>query len=372
MSAPAGAPRLGIIGDGQLAQMTVLAAVPLGVRCTVVGQPGSPAGLVAPVVPTVEDLEVDVITLENEFVPAGSLAEAPAVVRPSPATLAVIQDKGDQKQRLADKGVPVPPFTLVMAADGLPAAADQLGWPLVLKARRGGYDGYGTATCAHLAEAEEAFARFAGADGGDGVLAEAFVPFTRELSVLVVRSATGAEATYPVLESVQREHQCAEVIVPAPGDAGDAVAVALAAAAAVDGCGITAVELFQLHDGRCIVNELAPRPHNSGHVTIEACATSQFEQHVRAVLGWPLGPTTLVAPGVMVNVVGREDRPAAFATADALAVVPTAHIHLYGKADERARRKLGHVTVVHPDVEVARRQAQRAAAALLGGAGGAG
>jgi 5-(carboxyamino)imidazole ribonucleotide synthase len=356
------APRLGIIGDGQLARMTVLAAVPLGVRCTVVGSPGSPAGQVAPTVATVEELDVDVITLENEFVPAASLEALATPVRPGPRTLAAIQDKAVQKQTLADAGVPVPPFAVCSSIDELRSASDRLGWPLVLKARRGGYDGYGTATAHHIEDAAEAMDRFA---DGDGVLVEAFVPFARELSVLVARSATGEIAVYPVLESVQRHHQCAEVLLPAPGDAGDAAAVALAAVKAVDGCGITAVELFQLGDGRCIVNELAPRPHNSGHVTIEACVTSQFEQHVRAVLGLPLGPVAALSPGVMVNVIGAVSRPAAFHLVAALAEVPEAHVHLYGKADERPRRKLGHVTVLHPDVAVALERATLAASLLL-------
>lgn len=355
------APRLGIVGDGQLARMTVLAAVPLGVRCTVVGSPHSPAGQVAPVVPTVDLLDVDVITFESEFVPADSVRHLRTPLRPSAATLATVQDKATQKRALLLAGVPVPPFAVVGSADEALDCGFDL--PMVVKARFGGYDGLGTATCRSTAEVAAAVEAF---DRGDGVLVEAFVPFTRELSVLVARSVGGDEAVYPVLETVQRHHQCAEVLLPAPGHHGDALDVAVAAVRAVDGCGITAVELFQLPDGDCIVNELAPRPHNSGHVTIEACVTSQFAQHVRAVLGWPLGPTTAVSPGVMANVIGHTARDAAHDVAAALAQVPDAHVHLYGKLQERPRRKMGHVTVLHRDIHEAARRAVQAARLLEG------
>jgi 5-(carboxyamino)imidazole ribonucleotide synthase len=375
---PAAAPKaaydVGIAGAGQLARMTALAAWPLGIRVAVLGAADEPAGPMAAGVVEgdwrrAEDVlalarAVGTVTLENEFVDATALAAAEAAgtpVRPAPRTLAVVQDKALQKRMLAGAGLPVPRFLVIERPEELGAAGRDLGWPLVLKARRLGYDGYGNATCADEEEAAAALARL---DAGDGVLVEGFVPFERELAVMVARAPSSTPRAYPVVETLQRHHVCHEVIAPAP--VSDALArraaeVALAAAAAAEGVGVTGVELFQLGDGTVLVNELAPRPHNSGHYTIEACETSQFENHLRGVLDLPLGSTELRAPAAMVNLLGERAGPAEPRLERALAV-EGAHVHLYGKREVRVRRKMGHVTALGRTAEEALRQARAAAA----------
>ncbi|MGD9697184.1 MAG: 5-(carboxyamino)imidazole ribonucleotide synthase [Thermoleophilia bacterium] len=378
-AAPGAAARpydVGIAGAGQLARMTCLAAWPLGVRVAVLGLPGEPsapmaAGLVegdwhdADAVRALGRV-VGVLTLENEFVDAAALASVQAAgtpVRPDPAFLATVQDKALQKELVAGAGIPVAPYRVVRDPAEIPAAGRDLGWPMVLKARRLGYDGYGNATCAGEDDARAALARL---DAGDGVLAEGFVPFARELAAMVARSPSGAQAVYPVVETVQRDHVCHEVIAPArvaPQVAEHAAQVAAAAAAAAGGLGVTGVEMFELPDGAVLVNELAPRPHNSGHYTIEACETSQFENHLRGVLDLPLGDVSLRAPAAMVNLLGSAAGPSRPDRAAALAV-PGAHLHLYDKAEVRPGRKMGHVTALAATADEALAVARRAAAGV--------
>jgi 5-(carboxyamino)imidazole ribonucleotide synthase len=359
--------------------MTVLAAWPLGISVAVLGAPDEPASpMAARVVPgdwrdpdAVAALgrACDVVTLENEFVDSAALAAVEAAgtpVRPSARSTAVVQDKALQKQLLADAGLPVPRFLVIHEVAEIEAAGRDLGWPLMMKSRKLGYDGYGNATCANPDEAAAALQRL---DRGEGVLVESFVPFERELAVMVARSPSGGEAVYPVAETIQRDHVCREVIVPAPAPVGvrtEAARIARAAAAAIDGLGVTGVELFQLHDGTVLVNELAPRPHNSGHYTIEACETSQFENHLRGVLDLPLGSVEMRTPAaVMVNILGTREGPAATPIHGALAEVGV-HLHLYGKKEVRVRRKMGHVTALGqtPDEALARARAAAEAVAL--------
>lgn len=356
--------------------MTCLAAWPLGIRVAVLGAPNEPAGLVAAgVVPgdwkdpgAVRELGTvsTVVTLENEFVDAAVLAEVAAAgtpVYPLPETLAVIQDKALQKALLHSYGLPVPPHAVVDHPTEFAAVGRDFGWPLVLKARKLGYDGYGNATCRTPEEAEDAFGRL---NAGEGVLVEAFVPFVCELAAMVARSTRGDEAVYPVCETIQRDHVCHEVVVPARIDDGrreEAKRVARAAAAAAEGLGVTGVEMFLLKDGGVLVNELAPRPHNSGHYSIEACETSQFENHLRGILGLPLGPPLLRAPSAaMVNILGTVAGPSQPGLAAALSV-RGAHLHLYDKAEVRVRRKMGHVTALAGTADealaIARTAAQR-------------
>ncbi|MEQ9092648.1 MAG: ATP-grasp domain-containing protein, partial [Miltoncostaeaceae bacterium] len=253
---------IGIAGAGQLARMTCLAAWPLGLRVAVLGRPDEPA---APMAAGVVEGDwkdasavarlgaaVGVVTLENEFVDAGALAAVQAAgtpVRPDPAAMATVQDKALQKQLLADEGLPVPRFVVAAGPGDLPAIGRDLGWPLMLKSRTLGYDGYGNATCADPEAAREAFARL---DKGEGVLAEQMVPFANELAAMVARSVSGAEAVYPVVETIQSNHVCHEVIVPAPASAGvlaRAAEIARAAAAAGGGLGVMGVEMFLLPSG---------------------------------------------------------------------------------------------------------------------------
>lgn len=375
--APARPYDVGIVGAGQLARMTCLAAWPLGIRVAVLGLPGEPAAGVAAGLVEGDWRDADavarlgavcgVLTLENEFVEASALArveDAGTPVRPAATTVAAVQDKALQKALLRDAHLPVPRFAVADAPGDLAALGRDLGWPLMLKSRKLGYDGYGNATCADQEEAAAAFGRL---DRGDGVLVEEFVPFVRELAVMVARRPGGETAPYPVVETRQRDHVCHEVLVPAPIDPSDAERaeeLAVAAADAAEAVGVMGVELFALDGGRVLVNELAPRPHNSGHYTIEACETSQFENHLRGVLDLPLGPVDLrCSSAVMVNLLGTRTGPAIAANAAALGV-PGAHLHLYGKAEVRPRRKMGHITVLGGTIEDALRRARRAAAEI--------
>ena len=367
---------VGIAGAGQLARMTALAAWPLGITVAVLGGPDEPAAGVAHGLIEGDWRDADavaalgracrVVTLENEFVDALALAHVAAAgtpVRPDPASIAIVQDKARQKDLLASAGLPLPRYLLVDDTANLDSAGRDLGWPLMLKRRRLGYDGYGNATCANIDAARDAFAKL---NDGDGVLAERWVPFERELAVMVARRPGGQALAYPVVETIQRDHVCRRVDVPASGSQDQltqANEIALAATHAALGIGVTGVELFALANGEVLVNEIAPRPHNSGHFTIEACETSQFENHLRGVLDLPLGPVHLRAPAaVMVNILGSRNGPAE-PNREALAV-PGAHLHLYDKQEVRVRRKMGHVTALGATVEEARERAERAATAV--------
>lgn len=369
--------RLGILGGGQLAQMMTQAAISLGIETAIFERTGdTPAARLThqQFVGAWNDADLlaqfasvcDAVTLENEFVDHAvlrTLEERGLPVYPSASTLASVQDKLMQKQTMQAVGLPMPPFIAVESAADIQGAAAELGWPLVLKSRRDGYDGYGNATlrsAEDIAPALEKLNR-----RGSALYVEGFVPFVRELAVMVVRGQDGETRAYPVVETIQQNHICH--IVRAPADipaetAKQATAIAARAVEAVNGVGIFGVELFQLENGDILYNEIAPRPHNSGHYTIEGCVTSQFENHVRAVLGWSLGSTALVAPAVvMVNLLGKRDgavNPEGIKTALA---VPGAHLHIYGKRESRTGRKMGHITVLGDSVEQAEALARKAA-----------
>jgi 5-(carboxyamino)imidazole ribonucleotide synthase len=306
------------------------------------------------------------VTFDHERVPPEHLAALEAEglhLAPRPAAKVLAQDKLRARRRLHAAGFPVPPFAHACRREDAEAFGEQHGWPLVGKAPRGGYDGRGVVVLDDLDAAGEHVAASAA-----GLVLEPRLAVERELSVLVARSAAGERVAYPVVETVQRDAMCREVLAPAPVEpalAARARALALAIAEVADAVGVVAVELFVTPDG-LLVNELALRPHNSGHWTIEGAVTSQFEQHLRAVLGWPLGRADLVAPAVAtVNVVGPADGSDPASRTPLALAVPGAHVHLYGKAP-RAGRKLGHVTVAGPELGRAR-EAARLAAALLEG-----
>jgi 5-(carboxyamino)imidazole ribonucleotide synthase len=293
----------------------------------------------------------DVLTYEIELADPDVLeavAEDTGVpVHPTPSTLRTIQDKLVQNRALADAGVPVPEFRAVDGADDLRAAFDALGSPLMLKRRTGGYDGRGNAPVESVADARDEFGDL------DGFVAEELVDFERELSVIAARG-DGETATFPVGENVHEDEILRESIVPARTSEAvreQATSVATDVLGALDGRGVFGIELFEA-DGRILVNEIAPRPHNSGHYTIEGCVTSQFEQFARAVLGLPLGDTTLRGPAVMANILGPADAETRDAVLegvpDALAR-PGVSLHWYGKRELRPLRKLGHVTAVGDD-----------------------
>jgi 5-(carboxyamino)imidazole ribonucleotide synthase len=349
-------PTLGVVGGGQLGRMLAEAAAPLGVDCVVLDPtPDPPAAPVArdAVVADFDDADavagladrVDVLTYEIELADPGALSDVDVPVHPAPATLSLIEDKLDQKRALADAGVPVPPFRAVADAADIRAAGADLGYPLMVKARRGGYDGRGNCPATGPDDAADAL----DAVGGGPAMAEAFVDFERELSVMGVEG-DGERATFAVAENVHREEILRESVVPARAPAAvrdRADAVAREVLSLLDGRGVFGVELFETAGGEILVNEIAPRPHNSGHWTIEGAATSQFEQHVRAVLGWPLGSTRTRGPTAMANVLGDVDAPRAarLGGVETVLAEPDAHLHWYGKREVRPLRKMGHLTV---------------------------
>lgn len=374
-------PRLGIIGGGQLAKMTAQAAAQLGVQVLVLERAED-----CPAAPLAAEFHAgdlndagallgfaaraDVLTLENEFVDAGQLQQIEAVghrLFPPARCLRLVQDKLAQKEALAAAGLPVPRFVAVESATDVAAAGAQLGWPLLLKARRNAYDGKGNATLAGPDEVAPAWERLGGGRGR-ALYVEAFCDFQAELAVMVTRGQDGGMVTYPVVETVQREHICHEVRAPAAvpeAVAARAAELARRAAEAAGAVGSFGVELFLSRAGELYVNELAPRVHNSGHYTIEACRCSQFENHVRAVLGWPLGDPALIAPAaVMVNLLGAGPGPGwPEGVAETLAV-PGAHLHVYGKSRSARGRKMGHVTALGATPAEALATARRAAACL--------
>lgn len=331
-----------------------------------------PAGWDDPIGQSELARRVRTVTLESEFVPAEALEhlEARGVrVMPGSACVRVVQDKLWQKQALARAELPLPAFRGVESPEDVLAASAELGWPLMLKARRNGYDGRGNVLLKGPEEVIEAFSRLGWP--GRQLYVEAFVPFERELAVMVVRGLDGASVTYPVVETRQDPalHICREVESPAdvPAEVAQRAAeVARGAVEAVDGVGAFGVELFVSEKGAVTINELAPRPHNSGHYSIEGCQTSQFLNHVRAVLGLPLGSPELVAPCVvMVNLLGSGSTAYASPAEMARALAqPRTYVHLYGKAESRPGRKMGHVTSLAATREEALEHARAAARSL--------
>ncbi|MGN8024979.1 5-(carboxyamino)imidazole ribonucleotide synthase [Microbacterium sp. 22242] len=370
--------RVGVIGGGQLARMMIAPAVELGIDIRVLAEDqGMSAQLAATAVGDYRDLDtvrrfaadVDVVTFDHEHVPQDVLRALVAdgvAVHPGPDALRFAQDKLDMRARLAELDVPQPEWARVADAGELQRFLDAHGGRGVVKTPRGGYDGKGVRVVSAAAEAED---WFAGLAGGDALLVEELVPFVRELAQQVARRPSGDLAAYPVVETVQRDGVCAEVVAPAPGvDAEHAAEAARIGREIAEGLGVTgmlAVELFQTEDGRILVNELAMRPHNSGHWSQDGAVTGQFEQHLRAVADLPLGDTRPIAPwSVMINVLGG---PADAGMLDrvpaALAASPGAKVHTYGKAP-RPGRKVGHVNVAGADLEEALRRARSAAAAF--------
>lgn len=371
---------IGILGGGQLARMTIEAAHRLNFKVAIAeSQEDSPAGRIATfeIVGKWDDPAVleslvqncDVITLENEFVDSGVLQwlEARGLpVYPSALTLRLVQDKALQKQTLRGSGLPVPAFAAIETAGDIENFAGQYSWPLILKARRNGYDGKGNWKLDSAGDIETGFERL----GRQGLMVEAFVDYRKELAVMVARRPGGETVLYPVVETVQQNHICHTVTAPAQvpsGVAEKAAEIARKAIEAVQGVGVFGVEMFLTGDGEVLINELAPRPHNSGHYTIEACPSSQFDNLLRAILDLPLGSTRLIAPAAMVNLLGENSRPGGpDGLAEAL-VVPGVNVHLYGKAAARPGRKMGHVTALAPEggPADALEQAQKAAQRLV-------
>ncbi len=372
-------PIVGIVGAGQLARMTLPAAISLDVEIRLLAERaddsaafmakhveiGSPTNL--------DDLRrfvasCDVLTFDHELVDVAALrrlADDGHVIRPSPEIVGLVQDKQRQREAMARLGLPIPAFAIVRDVETIITFATEQRWPVVVKAIRGGYDGRGVWVIDGIDAALDLFTRIGATTP---LLVEAWVPIEREVAMIIARSPNGETATFPLVETVQKDGICRELRAPADVDAtiaAEAKRIAAVIAADLSLEGLLAVELF-VAGGKVIVNELAARPHNSGHYSIEGCGTSQFAQHLRAILDWPLGDTGLMAPVVVtVNLLGgnsavdpRDRLPLAL-------TAPRCYPQLYGK-EYRPGRKLGHVTALGQDRDETLARARRCAAVLLG------
>jgi len=342
---------IGILGGGQLGRMLALAAARLGFDVGILTpEPDAPASRVAKftIVAPYNDAAAlaelsrrcEVVTFEFENVPAAVVAklqEIGAEAAPGPLALATAQDRVVEKSFFKANGIPTADFAEINSADDIVAALPSLGAPALLKTRREGYDGKGQAWVADASGAAAAFASI----GGAAAILEARVPFVREVSVIAARGRDGATAAYPLAENVHENGVLRRSIAPAaatPETRAEAERIAAALLTRLDYVGVMGVEMFELAGGTLVVNEIAPRVHNSGHWTSDACEVDQFEQHIRAVAGWPLGPTTMLAAVEMQNLLGAEADDWA-----ALAADPSARIWLYGKRGSKPGRKMGHV-----------------------------
>lgn len=350
---------IGIIGGGQLGRMMALAAKEVGFKIAVL-EPSmdSPCGQVADiriVAPyddeaALEELaEVsDVITYEFENIDYEGLKRLTqiAYVPQGPELVSITQDRVTEKEAIVNAGCPVAPYIVANTYEELVANIDKIGYPCIVKTARGGYDGKGQQLLKSVEDLPLAKDLFSHSQ----CIAEGFVPFAKEISVIVQRNGNGESYCQPVGENIHVHHILHETIVPARIKEETALAAereALKIADYLHLVGTLAVEMFVLEDGGIVINELAPRPHNSGHYSIEACNVSQFHQHIRAICGWPLRKPQLWAPSIMVNVLGQHVMP----LSNSIAKYPEWSIHLYGKAEAKVNRKMGHVTIMTKNLE---------------------
>ena len=377
--------RVGIVGGGQLARMMHQAGISLGIDVHLLSEaPGTSAAQVVAetMVGDYTELEmlsrfaeqIDVLTFDHEHVPTRHLREleSSVAVRPGPDALSHAQDKALMRERLSAMGIPCPEYAVCRTPSELTAFGERLGWPIIAKTSRGGYDGKGVWKLDGRDQAGEPFRDKPDTSAGEEVviLAEEFIDFTRELSAIVVRSPSGQAVAYPISETTQTGGVCVETITPAPGlsedEATNLQAMALRIAGELGVVGVLAVELMALASGRVVVNELAMRPHNTGHWSIDGALTSQFENHLRAVLDLPLGAPDLRAKHVvMTNVLGGDEPDLTGALQHVFARDRAIRVHLYGK-EVRAGRKVGHVTACDDDLDTALRRARHAARYLMG------
>ena len=370
---------IGILGGGQLGRMFAIAARRMGYRVHALDPaPDCPTGQVADVEwsAAYDDVDtalqfaraVDVVTFEFENVPYETLQRVAEIVpvHPAPLVLDTTRHRLREKTFLATHGFPVAPFRAVQSVDDLKSAVAQLGTPCILKTATFGYDGKGQTRIDDLAQCAGAWQSLGQPMG----VLEGFVQFTCELSVIVARARTGEVLTFPVAENAHSRHILDVTVVPArvpEATQRAAVELAVSVAKALDLVGVLAVELFWLKDasaaGTLVVNELAPRPHNSGHFSIDACVTSQFEQQLRAVCGLPLGDVELLRPVAMANLLGDEWAKGEPRWERALAI-PDVKLHLYGKSEARPGRKMGHLTAMAGSADEAEKKVRAARAAL--------
>ena len=376
---------MAIAGGGQLARMMHQAAIGLGIDVHLLAEgPDVSAAQVVrgAVVGDYRSLDtlmsftdgVDVLTFDHEHVPTRHLEELSrkVAVRPGPAALVYAQDKALMREKMAELGVDCPAFAVCDTVNELSAFGERQGWPIIAKTSRGGYDGKGVWKLDDASQAEVPFDGIAHTSAGERVriVAEEFVDFSRELSAIVVRSPSGQVVAYPISETVQTDGICVETVTPAPGLDPDRAAglqqMAIRIATELGVVGVLAVELMEARDGRILVNELAMRPHNTGHWTIDGARTSQFENHIRAVLDLPLGsPDMRDEVAVMTNVLGGAEEDLTGALMHVFARDREIRVHLYGK-EVKAGRKVGHVTALGRDLDDVRRRAHHAAGYLMG------
>lgn len=358
---------IGILGGGQLARMSAFQAIRMGFDIAILEkEKDSPAGVLTrnEFVGWVDDKEIfkqfiqtsDVFTLENEFIDSSYLAEIEnqsKKVIPSSKTISLIQDKFIQKSTMEKAGVPVPKFLKVTSESYYEDISSILGKKFLLKSRKMGYDGYGNATVKNKNEFETAIKKLTSRHAE--LYAEEFVNFQKELAIMVVRTKKEIKC-YPVVETIQKNHICHLVIAPAQIEKQlsiQAEEIAVHSVEAVKGFGIFGIEMFLDDENKILVNEMAPRPHNSGHYTIEGCITSQFENHIRATLGLPLGSTEMVKPyAVMINLLGKRNDKGIMQNYQSVLKDEKVKLHLYGKKNSRIGRKMGHITVVGDKLDV--------------------
>ena len=369
---------IGIVGGGQLGRMLTLAAKPLGFDVIVVDPTGnSPAAQVGAeeiVADFYDELAIGQLamrshhmTVESEHINVDALEKAiknGSPVHPSPATIRMIQDKYLQKVFFREVGIPMADFVKLPNEKVALETLKQFGGKMIIKTRHGAFDGRGNMVVKSAAQVAVAFKHF----DGKKLYAEKLVPFVKELAVMVARSTKGEVAVYPLSETIHKRNICHEVLVPAPVTKNvqqKAVRLARKVADQLAGAGVFGIEMFLTEKGQVLINEIAPRVHNSGHYTTEARMTSQFEQHIRAIAGLPLGKTDLLVPAsVMINILGERNGPVEITGMDECLAIPGVSVHFYGKGPTKVDRKMGHITAIGKTMTQARSRARKARRSL--------
>jgi 5-(carboxyamino)imidazole ribonucleotide synthase len=371
--------RIGIVGGGQLGRMMAFDAKKLGFTVTVIDPtPNSPTGQVVDrqIVADFYDKKAirelgkisDFLTSEIEFSDSkilDELSQKGVQIHPSAKTFGTINDKLEQKKFLRKAGLPVADFIEVETKDDIQNAAKNFGYPLLLKARFDAYDGRGNALIKNKSQIDIGLNKLR----RKKLYVEKFVSFTKELAAVVARSTKGEIVSYPVVETIHKNNICHIVIAPAPVDkkvTNKAKRLAIKTMQHLKGAGVFGIEMFLTKNGKVLINEIAPRVHNSGHFTIEGCRTSQFEQHIRAVTGLPLGSIEMTAPSaVMINILGERQSPAQVKGLEKILKMPNVFVHIYGKAETKNERKMGHITVLGKTVKEAYNKAIKARKLLM-------
>jgi 5-(carboxyamino)imidazole ribonucleotide synthase len=364
---------IGIVGGGQLGRMLTEAALPLGYHVIVLDPQANCPAVQVGAEQIIGDLydqyaikrlaeKSDFLTIEIEHVNADALqvaADNGVPVNPTAKTIHIIEDKFKQKEFLAAAGLPVADFVAIDSLNDAQTALKHFSGKMLLKTRHGAYDGRGNRLVTSTDELSKAYADF----NGRPLYAERFVSFTKELAVMTARSLDGQIAVYPVVETIQARSICLEVLAPAPVAESlqkKTIELAQGVSELFEGGGVLGIEFFLSDDGQVLVNEIAPRVHNSGHYTIEACVTSQFTQHIRAITGMSLGSTAMQVPAaVMINVLGERDGPTRVRGVEKVAQIPYTTVHLYGKSPTKIDRKMGHITAIGQNLEEAKLRAEQ-------------